>query len=68
MIDKYKCPICKGEPVPDKVVNNVKFVNCICEFCQGKEELTWIENIFGVDPDYRFERIEKLFDTLTFKK
>jgi len=45
----YKCPKCEGKPLPNITTKNgIVFTNVICDFCYGKKELNWIENIFGV--------------------
>ena len=59
MNNTYKCPVCNGEPAPNKVVNGITFTNCICEFCWGKKNVTWIEAVFGVDQSYFIERFKK---------
>ena len=62
--EKIKCPVCNGKPVPDRVVGNITFTNCKCEFCHGKKNINWLEAIFGVNPNYRFEIMKKIFDKL----
>jgi len=56
----YKCPVCNGKPVPNEVVDTITFTNCICEFCQGKKYVTWLEAVFGVDPKYRHDLLDAL--------
>lgn len=52
----YKCPNCEGnsyklELETGKIYEvQFKFPNSIkCNFCKGKKELDWIENVFGVE-------------------
>ena len=43
-----KCPKCNGKSIYD-FDNNI-FIGPYCDFCRGKTDLDWIENILGVDP------------------
>lgn len=49
-MEVYKCPKCEGKPLQPKVINNITFTNCLCDFCYGKKNLDWLEYIFGVNP------------------
>jgi len=51
-----KCPQCKS---------NEQFH--FCNFCKGKDELDWIENIFGVDFNYIYDEIFKISYQNKFK-
>jgi hypothetical protein len=63
----YPCPVCKGKPVSDQVVESVTFTNCICDFCWGKKYLTWVEMVFGIDRSYHTNRLNRLFHDLLEK-
>lgn len=58
----YKCPKCNGKPYSNstKIYNGITFTNCICDFCYGKSELDFIENLFGVDISYSYNEIKNL--------
>ena len=64
--DLDKCPVCKGEPLPNEVVNDITFTNVICPFCYGKNDLDWIESVFGVDPSWRVENLMNIFKGFDF--
>ena len=48
-----KCPKCNGKHIIYLSKLSPSFR--LCMFCMGKEELDWIENIFGVDDPIKLD-------------